>query len=413
MKVTRRSFLARSGVAAAALAAPAIFPRGVLGANERIVMGQIGCGGQGRGDMGALKGSGPVEYAAVCDVYAQNREQARAANGSNCEGYNDFRDLLDRTDLDAVSIATPDHWHALIAIAACEAGKDIYCQKPLALTIEEGRAMVNAVRRYNRVFQTGSQQRSERGFRYACELVRNGRIGKLERIRTAIGGNKEGCEPDSDPPPGLDWNLYLGPAKWVPFNRLRFIWEFRWFYDYSGGNLTDWGAHHNDIAQWALGMDESGPVEIDGKGVFPATGCYDTPLRFEVNYKYANGVQLSCSSEGNGCWFYGTEGEIYVNRGQLSSKPKEIIEKPIDPAKEVALYESSNHYGNFLDCVRTRKRPICDIEVGHRSVSVCHLGNISIRLGRPLRWDPAAEKVVGDEEANRWLSRPMRAPWHL
>jgi predicted dehydrogenase len=353
-----------------------------------------------------------VEYAAVCDVYATNRDRARGMHGASCETYNDFRELLDRKDIDAVNVATPDHWHALIAIAACRAGKDVYCQKPLALTIEEGRAMVMAARRYERVFQTGSQQRSDDKFRHACELVRNGRIGKLERIRTAVGANKVGWEPDSDPLPGLDWNMYLGPAKWVPFNKLRFIWDFRWFYDYSGGNLTDWGAHHNDIAQWALGMDGAGPVEIDGKGTFPASGLFDTPATFEASYRYASGVKLTCSSDGNGCWFYGTEGEIYVNRGQLTSKPEEIIARPT-AADEVRLYASDNHYQDFLDCVRSRKQPICDVEIGHRSVTVCHLGNISIRLGRPLRWDPAAERIVGDEEASRWLSRPMRAPWHL
>ncbi|MGQ9591830.1 MAG: Gfo/Idh/MocA family protein [Planctomycetota bacterium] len=413
MRTTRREFLRRSAAAAGALALPAIHPGELRGANERIAMGAIGCGGQGTGDMNALKGSGEVEYAAVCDVYAPNRERARAMNGPSCAGYNDFRELLDRRDIDAVSIATPDHWHALIAIAACQAGKDVYCQKPLSLTIAEGRAMVNAARRYRRVFQTGSQQRSERTFHYACELVRNGRIGKLTSVKTFVGRNPTcGYDPDSDPPPGLDWNMYLGPAKWVPFNRRRFIWDFRWFYDYSGGNLTDWGAHHNDIAQWALGMDASGPVEIDGKGTFPVSGLFDTPETYEVTYTYANGLKVTCSSEGNNVFFYGTGGWIRVNRGQLESDPPSIIQDPIR-SDEIRLYESRNHYANFLECVRTRKLPIADVEVGHRSVTVCHLGNISIRLGRSIRWDPEKEEIAGDEEASRWLARPMRAPWHL
>jgi len=412
-KTTRREFLARTAVAATALTVPTIFPGKIQGASDKITMGAIGCGGQGTGDMGALKGGGAVEYAAVCDVYAANLERARGLNGPGCQGYRDFRELLDRKDIDAVNIGTPDHWHALIAIAACEAGKDVYCQKPLSLTIVEGRAMVTAARRYNRVFQTGSQQRSEHTFHYACELVRNGRIGKLQWIRTAVGRNPTcGYDPDSDPPAGLDWNMYLGPAKWAPFNRHRFIWDFRWFYDYSGGNLTDWGAHHNDIAQWAIGADDSGPIEIDGKGVFPTSGLFDTPVSYEVTYKYANGVKVVCTSEGNGVWIYGTEGEIYVNRGALSSKPEDIIEKPIGQG-DVRLYESRNHYADFLQCVKTRKRPICDVEVGLRSVTACHLGNISVRLGRPLRWDPVKEQIVGDEEASRWLARPMRAPWHL
>lgn len=413
-ETTRRQFLARSTkVAAAAIAAPLILPRPVRGANERIVMGAIGCGGQGTGDMNALKGTGMAEYVAVCDVYEANRERARSMNGPGCAGYNDFRELLDRKDIDAVSIGTPDHWHSLIAVAACQAGTDIYCQKPMSLTVVEGRAMVTAVRRHNRVFQTGSQQRSEYTFHYACELVRNRRIGDLKSVRTAVGRNPTcGYDPDTDPPAGLDWNMYLGPARWVPFNKRRFIWDFRWFYDYSGGNMTDWGAHHNDIAQWALGMDASGPVKIDGKGTFPESGLFDTPVSYEVTYEYSSGLQVVCTSEGNGVWFYGTEGEIYVNRGALSSNPPEIIKEPTGDG-DVRLYESRNHYANFLQCVKTRKRPICDVEVGHRSVSACHLGNISVRLGRPIRWDPEKEEILADAEAARWLSRPMRAPWHL
>jgi predicted dehydrogenase len=416
-KITRRRFLARaaavSAATAAGIAAPAVFPSGALGASERLTMGVIGCGGQGTADMQALKGTGRVSYAAVCDVYEPHRTRNQRQNGSSCAAYNDFRELLDQSDIDAVNIGTPDHWHALIAIAACQAGKDVYCQKPLSLTIAEGRAMVTAARRHHRVFQTGSQQRSEGNFRYACELVRNGRIGKLIKIHTSVGRNpSSGWEPDSDPPAGLDWDFYLGPAKIVPFNRKRFLWDFRWFYDYSGGNLTDWGAHHNDIAQWGLGTDDSGPIEIDGKGSFPASGVFDTPNTYEVTYKYRNGVTLVCDSEGNDVWFHGSAGKIRVNRGRLDSDPKEIIQEPIRDG-EVRLYESTNHYRDFVDCVTSRKRPICDVEIGHRSVTVCHLGNISIRLGRPLFWDPEKEVIIGDEEANRWLSRPIRAPWHL
>ncbi len=411
--LSRRRFLARAGsVAAAALATPTLTTK-VLGANDRLVMGIIGAGGQGTHDMAAIKRAGNVEYVAVCDVFARHRERARDAHTSGAAEYNDFRELLDRKDIDAVNIGTPDHWHALIAVAACQAGKDIYCQKPMSLTIAEGRAMVTAVRRYNRIFQTGSQQRSANNFRYACELVRNGRIGKLRHVSTSVGRNNQiGWEPDSDPPAGLDWNMYLGPAKWVPFNKRRFIWDFRWFYDYSGGNLTDWGAHHNDIAQWGLGMDESGPVEIDGRGEFPDSGLMNTPIEYFVNYKYANGVTLECNSEGNNCTFYGTEGEISVNRGRLSSKPDDIIREPTRE-DEIQLYDSRDHYRNFVECVKSRQTPVCDVETGHRSVSVCHLGNISIRLGRPIRWDPAKERIIGDEEANRWLWRPMRGPWHL
>jgi predicted dehydrogenase len=411
--LSRRRFLRRAGSVAAAIALPALVDHPVLGANERVTMGVIGCGGQGSFDMAQLGRTGRVDYAAACDVFSPHRERARKKAGAACASYNDFRKLLDRKDIDAVNIGTPDHWHTLIAIAACQAGKDIYCQKPLTLTIAEGQALVRAVRRYDRVFQTGSQQRSSSNFRYACELVRNGRIGKLQEIKTHVGRNPAGnSAPDADPPAGLDWNLYLGPARKVPFNPLRFTWNFRWFYDYSGGNLTDWGAHHNDIAQWGLGMDRSGPVKIDSSGKFPTRGLFDTALDYSVTYTYANGVKLTCDDKGNGVTFHGTDGMIYVNRGALSSQPEDIVKAPIEK-DEVHLYESANHYANFVDCVASRKRPSCDVETGHRSVSVCHLGNISIRLGRSIRWDPRREVIVGDDEASRWLSRPMRGPWHL
>jgi predicted dehydrogenase len=311
--------------------------------------------------------------------------------------------------------------NSIIAIQAMGAGKDVYCEKPLTLFIAEGRQMVNVARQYGTVVQVGSQQRSDWRFRQAVELVKANRIGRLKRITSHLGnpGTTTGAfinpgvwEAARTPPDGLDFDMWLGPAPFHDYSPNRCHFEFRYNLDHSGGRITDWGAHHNDIAQWALGADEAGPVLIDGKGAFPTSGLFDTPITYEVNYTYPSGVKLTCSSDGNGCWFYGTEGEIYVNRGQLSSKPAEIIQKPTGK-DEVHLYESANHYRNFLDCVKQRKKPICDVEVGQRSVSVCHLGNISIRLGRPIRWDPTAERIVDDEEANRWLSRPMRAPWHL
>lgn len=422
-RVSRRRFLSQTvGLGAAAFAVPTIIPRTLLGANERIVMGLIGCGGQGRDDMRRLvaAGGGSVEFAALCDVYEPQWRRLKRSRAPMATGHADFRSLLDRNDIDAVSIATPDHWHALTAIAACQAGKDIYCQKPLSLTIAEGRAMVTAARRYGRVFQTGSQQRSSAEFHQACEIVQRGRLGKIRHIHTAVGRNRQmGWEPDSDPPRGLDWNLYLGPAPQVRFNWRRFIHDFRWFYDYSGGHLTDWGAHHNDIAQWALGMDKSGPVEIEGVGTFPTSGPMDTPVVFNVKYKYADGATLTCSSDKDGesafgCWIYGADGEIFVTRGRIESPTEGLLQRSRreDP-KKVKLYESRNHHLDFLSCVRTRARPICDVEIGHRSATVCHLGNIAIRLGRAIRWDPEAEVIVGDEAANRWVSRPMRAPWSV
>jgi len=390
-----------------------------VGPNEKIYMGLIGCGGRGRGDMHNHMRHPDVEFIALCDVDSQRLDAAGGdvlrKYGRAPKKFKDFRKMLEMEDLDAVIIATPDHWHSLIAIAAAEAGKDIYCEKPLSLTIAEGRAMVEAVRRYRRVFQTGSQQRSAANFRLACELVRNGRIGKLRRIRTCIGGTPRAAwEPNQPPPPHLDWNMWLGPAPYVPYTPKRCHYTFRWFWDYSGGKMTDWGAHHNDIAQWGNGTELSGPISVEGRGFSPADNFFETPTWFEVRYEYENGVELICQSEGrNGITFYGTDGRIFVCRGGvLECDPPEIKFEPLGPG-DVHLYKSDDHVGNFLECVRTRKLPICDVEIGHRSCTVCHLGNIAIRLGRKLRWNPAAEHFVDDPEAERWIEKPMRAPWHL
>ncbi|NOZ23022.1 MAG: Gfo/Idh/MocA family oxidoreductase [Planctomycetes bacterium] len=422
--LSRRRFLAG---AAAAIAAPAIIPASALGAgntvppSERIVMGAIGVGGMGRGDMGAFMHSEGVQMVAVCDVDTEYRDSAKkqvedyyaqkSEKGSTkgCAAYDDFRDLVARDDIDAVTIATPDHWHALISIAAAKSGKDIYCQKPLTLTIAEGQAMVNAVRRYGRVLQTGSQQRSEYHgwFRRACEYVRSGRIGKVLTIHVVCGGPSQDCYLPAQPvPEGLDWDMWLGPAPWRPYNERLHPASWRSYRDYSGGGMTDWGAHHFDIAQWAMGMDNSGPVEIippDGKDVKRLT------------YKYANGVEMyhgGVSIEASGVLFTGTEGKIEVGRTHLTTWPKEIAEEPLAPG-EVHLYKSPGHRRDFLNCVRERRRPICDVEIGHRSVTVCHLGNIAYALKRPLKWDPKKEQFVGDAEANRWISRPMRPPWRI
>jgi len=417
---------AARGVAGAGLgwAWPAFVPARALGAegrnaaNDRITLGFIGVGGMGSGHLGSLVGHPQVQVLAVCDVFEPHRARAKETvdgryGNTDCAAYNDFRELLDRDDIDAVVIATPDHWHTLISIYACEAGKDIYCEKPLTLTIEEGRALVNAVRRYGRVFQVGSQQRSDGNFRFACELVRSGRIGKVQTVRVFLpNGPTGGWEPDGDPPAGLDWNLFLGPAPYVPFNQARFLGNFRWFWDYSGGMMTDWGAHHFDIAQWGLGMDGSGPVEVEGQGVPPADGIYETYTRFEVRYRYANGVTMIATNPEQGVRFEGAEGWVQVWRGGMDADPKDLLQETLGPG-DVHLYQSPGHHQDWLNCIRTRQRPICDVEIGHRSVSVCHIGNIAMRLGRKLQWDPEKEQFVGDEAANRWISKPYRAPWHL
>jgi len=394
---TRRTFVKG---AAAAIAAPLAIDASAFGANDEITAGIIGLGGPAGG------GGGGTRKIAVCDV--REDKLARYRQDKNVTVYTDFRELLTREDIDVVFIGTPDHWHCLPAIAAAKAGKDIYCEKPLSLTIREARAMVNAVRRYGRVFQTGSQQRSEYDgkFRFACEMVRSGRIGQLKSIVVNVGGPSRDCyEPAQPTPPGVDWDMWLGPAPWRPYNE-RILKGWRAYRDYSGGGMTDWGHHHFDIAQWALDADDTGPVEI-----VPPNGK-DVQL---LTYIYANGVEVTHGGEGGaGVIFRGTEGKIRVDRGKLETEPAGIMQKPIGP-DEVHLYNTTGmgHKGNFTDCVRTRKRPICDVEIGCRSVTVCHLGNIAYMLRRPLRWDPAKEEFVGDSLANRWLDRPKREPWTL
>jgi predicted dehydrogenase len=309
-----------------------------------------------------------------------------------------------------VVISTPDHWHSVTVIESCKAGKDVYCEKPLSQTIQETRAMVNAVRLYNRVFQTGSMQRSSREFRFACELVRNGYIGDIQHVTVGVGGPPEDKVLPAQPVPDyLDWDMWVGPAMWRPYNNdlaphISFdgFPNWRYYSYYGGGGMTDWGAHHFDIAQWGLGMDGTGPVEIippDGKDVKVLT------------YKYANGIPMT-RDNANGVLFEGTKGKVEVNRGYLKTTPDSLKDQKIGP-EQINLYNSPNHYTDWLDAIRKRTKPICDIEIGASSVTVCHLGNIAYRLQRPLKWDPKREVFVGDDEANRLLSRTMRSPWHL
>ena len=435
-ELTRRGFIRAS----AAAALPFIIPASVLGDNapsQRITMGFIGTGNNGTDWMRDFMRDERVQVVAVCDVNTEGpgywdgtirgREPARRIveefyGGRSCAAYEDFRDVIERKDIDAVYIATPDHWHAIIAIAAANAKKDIFCQKPLSLTIAEGRAMSNAVKRNKVVFQTGSQQRSDTKFRKACEYVRSGRIGKVKTIKVGLPGvnwEKEGLPPrfpDSEPPPELDYDLWLGPAPWRPYNQRRVHYFFRFFWDYSGGQMTNWGAHHLDIAQWGLGTDQSGPIEITGTATYNAENYYETPQRFQATYKYADGTTLLCSSGTGkyrgGTLFEGEKGSIFVTRGSIESTPDEILEEPLG-SDAVRLYASSDHYQNWLECIKSRKEPVCSVETGHRSATVCHLGNIAIRTGRKVNWDPMTEQIVGDKELAQWISRPYRAPWKL
>jgi predicted dehydrogenase len=448
--VSRRGFLRRaSALGLGAVAFPTIVPSSARGAvgqvapGSRVTLGVIGTGNQGTNDLRAFLGDERVQVVAVCDV---NRESAGYWNGAvagrdpakrlveehyakrtgagayrGCAAYVDFRELLARRDVDAVLIATPDHWHCLPTILAAKAGKDVYCQKPLALTVAEGRAMSDAVKRYGRIFQCGSQQRSDKLFRHACELVRNGRLGTLHTVKCGLPGGhpdygKTGDRQAPEPvPEGFDYELWLGPAPSAPYCPARCHVNFRWNLDYSGGQVTDWGGHHPDIAQWAMGTEHTGPVEIrNAKGKFPPrTALWNTATEYSFECVYASGVKVVISDKHKGgVTFEGTEGSVWVTRGGFKSEPEALWESVIGP-NEVRLYESRNHYRNFIDGVLSRKEPIAPCETAHRSITLAHLGNIAMRLGRDLKWDPGKEKFVGDDEANRMLSRPYRAPWQL
>ncbi|MBX3177178.1 MAG: Gfo/Idh/MocA family oxidoreductase [Candidatus Hydrogenedentes bacterium] len=424
--LTRRQFLGKSAAIGAAFAAPAIIPSSALGLggstapSERITMGVIGSGLQGTSNMTGFLAFKDVQMIAIADVDKAHREAAAAIvnrkyGNSDCALYNDFRELNDRDDIDAVIIATPDHWHALNALDAVRKGKDAYVQKPLAWSVQEGRALADAVKQHGRILQTGSQQRSEGGFRRACELVRNGRIGALKYVNIGIPGNNRECGPTWTPEPvpeGFDYDFWLGPAPWAEYHHQRCHYEFRFILDYSGGQVTNFGAHNLDIAQWGLGMDDSGPVEVYGNGVFPESGLFTTATKTYFECRYANGVELVCKTGKFGMTFEGTEGTIYVDRKTIKAWPEEILKEKIGK-DEVQLYKSDDHYRNFADCVKSRQDPICTAEIGHRSATVCNIGNIAMRLGRRLAWDPVAERFPNDEDANALLGRDMRGEWAL
>ncbi|MCD6395253.1 MAG: Gfo/Idh/MocA family oxidoreductase [Planctomycetes bacterium] len=419
--ISRRGFFKKaSAVSVGAFGLPyvipsSVFSKGRILPSERITVGFIGTGKQSRSVLlRGFLGQSSCQTVAVCDVDSRKREHARQMvdkKYKGCSEIHDFRDLIARDDIDAVVVATPDHWHAIPSIRAMKAGKDVYCEKPLSLTIEEARAMADTTRRYGRVLQTGSMQRSDMKFRFACELVRNGYIGDIKNVVVNVGGPPSECNLPAEPVLNeLDWDMWLGPAPWRPYNSdiappiERDVFpNFRSYRDYAGGGMTDWGAHHFDIAQWALGMDHTGPVEIippNDKDVSVLT------------YKYANGVVMTREGTANGVLFNGTKGKVEVNRGYLKTWPDKLARVQLSPSDE-HLYASPDHYRDFLDCIRTRKKPICDVEIGCRSATVCHIGNIAYLLERPLKWDPVKERFVGDEDANRHLSRSMRGPWRL
>ena len=394
--------------------------------NERPHIALVGCGGRGRGI--AQEATKFANVVAVCDVDSKHAEEA-SKQFKGAKVFKDFRKLLEHKGINAILNGTPDHWHTLVNLAALKAGKDVYSEKPLTLTIDEGKRLVAAVRTSGRILQTGSQQRSDARFRQVCELVRNGRLGKLTHITTILPAGPNRSDFKKVPrPEELNWDFWQGQAAEHEYIPERCHLWFRYWLDYSGGTMTDWGAHHNDIALWAMGLDRSGPATIEGKLlVNPVEGGFTAPAQYEVEYTYANGVHHRCTSTPDdtifgspetkakpdalhhGVKFEGTEGWIFVTRGRSAASRPELLQPLASP--KVRLYVSDNHMGNFFDCLKTRKTPICDAEIGHRSASVCHLGVIALRLGRKLTWDPAKEEFVDDREANGYLAREMRKPW--
>ena len=426
--ITRRKFLKRATAAAAGVAGlPYLIPSSALGKagsvapSNRVVVGVIGTGGMGMGDIRGFLNKEEVQLVAVCDVDTDHRNQARDIvnekyGNRDCATYNDFRDVIGRSDIDAVLLAVPDQWHAITAIMAARAGKDIHAQKPLAYNIAEGRAIVDAVNRYGVVWQTGSQQRSERRFRFACELVRNGRIGDVHTVRVGLPKRSSIRDNGTQPAPvpaGFDYDMWLGPAPWAPYNPSRCHWNFRWISDYSGGQITDWAGHHCDIAQWGMDTEHTSPVEIEGTGIFPRDSLFDTVEDYRFTCKYAEGFTMIVTGASTlGVRFEGSEGWVFVNRGKIDAQPKYLLNSVIGP-DEIQLYKSDDHKQDFLDCVRTRSRTVAPVEVAHRSIMIGHLGVIALKLGRKVHWDPRKERFINDPEADRLLSRPMRSPWHL
>ncbi len=442
-KTNRRTFIKKYGVAASALiAVPIIIPAcsrgkdGHTAPSDRINLAFIGAGNQAGNDVKNFLNDERVQVTGVCDVnrlssgYWEGKVAGRefikkvidetysektGKKYDSCRMYTDFREVLERKDIDAVEVVVPDHWHSIPVLMAAAAGKDIYCQKPLALTIPEGRAMSNAVKKYKTVFQTGSQRRSSQRFRKLCELVRNGRVGELKTVYVRLPSGttdygKTGHLTETIPvPEGFDYKMWLGPAPDAPYCPARTHVNFRWVLDYSGGQVTDWGGHFNDMAQWGMGTDDTGPIKVqNARATWAKHPIWNTATEFYFECIYKNGVKLIVESAESdiGVSFEGTEGRIWVNK----SEPENIITSEIGK-DEIHLYKSDDNFRNFIDCVISRKQTAAPAEIGHRSISTSHLGNIAMRLGMDLDWDPVNEHITNSEEANQMLTRKMREPW--
>lgn len=427
---TRRDFLKTTATTAVGVGAAISPVSQILGANNRINVGVIGCGGMGRSNMRHFMVNKDVAIIAICDVYEKHLKKAWKRTDRKAKEYKDFRKLLENKDIDAVIVATPDHWHALPTIYACDAGKDVYVEKPLALTIAEGQAMVKAARRNKRIVQMGTQQRSGQHFQRAVEIVRSGQLGKISFVRCWNYGNQYpdgiGNPPDSQPPEGLDWDFWLGPAPKVPYNKNRCIYQFRWFWDYSGGKLTDWGTHLLDVVLWA--MDVKGPLAVSAQGEkYYLQDNRETPDTLEVTYEFPGFLCEYSSREcnayginhrGYGIQFHGTNGTLFVDRSgyelypEFERKGDEYVER-VDMLRSGSSEQNDPHVRNFLDCVKSRQLPICDVEIGHRSTTTPHLGNIALKTKVRIEWDAENERITNSEEANKLLDKPYRAPWKL
>lgn len=384
--------------------------------SQQVTVGVIGTGNRGMDLLEMLLQEPRCRVLALCDVDGRHLAKAAKRVPTPCQTYTDFRRILDRQDIDAVVLGTPDHWHAVMTVLACEAGKDVYCEKPLTRTIGEGQAMIQAARRYGRMVQMGSQYRSMARCRQVCEWVRNGRLGKVETVRLTHGPNpSRPCEPPQPVPPELDWQMWLGPAPWVPYHPARCHFTFRYFMDYGSGALADNGVHMFGLVSWALGADQTGPVRIEAAGRQEPNNLYDVPTEMEVRLEFADppctviweqkaGLKLniefiSQQATLSGFW------EFKLLQGQADLSPT----RP----DEIHLEQSDNHLGNWIDAIQTRQLPVYDVEIGHRVTAWSHLGNIAYRLGRPLRWDPAKQEFPDDAEANRLLHVAYRPPWQL
>ena len=436
-KITRRDFIKKSsGAAAALVSAPYFINAEVLGRNNsispsnKITLGAIGVGWMGGDNVTSFLNENEAKVIAVCDIDTEHLNEVKNAvndkyGNKDCKTYHDFRDLLSRSDIDAVIISTPDHWHAIPAIAAAKAGKDIYCEKPLSHSFIEGIEICKAVKRYDRIWQTGSWQRSISNFRFACELVRNGKIGKVHTVEVGLpDGHNDfegtgGQETPTEPPSNLDYNFWLGPVPYAPYAPARVHKNWRWHLDYGGGQLMDWIGHHCDIAHWGLDFDHTGPTEVEGKGVYPKSGLWNTATKYYVTAKYADGVKMIIAgghpeicNGGTGTKWIGDEGYVHVDRGFLDATPKSLLMEFIGP-NDIQLLKSPGHQKNFLDSIKSRNKTLTPVEIAHRSATPGHLGQIAMLLDRKIKFDPVNQKIVGDDLAASMLGRSYRAPWSL